>query len=154
MRLQIRIADLETRLTQTLARAAVADRAIASANRLASDAQASVAVVTASDLLIAQLKGQMPASSAAGRAFWSQAHGLVIVVPDLPPPPDGKAYRVWIADGRGSRSAGRLSPNTSATFVHPAPDLGRPVAISVTVDSDSATVPSGSPYLTGTFEGR
>ena len=153
MRLQIRIADLETRLAQTLARASVADRAIASANRLAADAHTSVAVLTAPDVQVARLEGQAPGSKAAGRAFWSQTHGLVVVVPDLPPLPDGRPYHVWIGDGRGSRHIGQLSPS-GATFVQTAPDLERPGAISVTDEPTGAGASPGASYLQGTFERR
>ncbi len=151
MRLQIRIADLETRLAQTLARASVADRAIASANRLAADAQASVAVLTAPDVEVARLTGQASASGAAGRAFWSPTHGLVIVASDLPPLPDGRPYRIWIADGRGVRQMGQLSPDAAVAFVAAASERGRPGTISVTAEPDGAAASPGQPYLEGAF---
>jgi len=69
---------------------------------------------------VARLTGQAAASGAAGRAFWSQTHGLVVVVSDLPPQPDGRPYRIWIADGRGERQIGQLSPDAAVTFVEAA----------------------------------
>ncbi len=157
MRLHVRLANVETRLSQALSRASVADRAMVDARRAASEAQAFLAVVTAPDTIRIELSGQPDAPEARGRALWSRARGMVVTASDLPPLQGGKVYHVWILTARAPTSVGLLTPDASgagsAVFTI-APDIGMPLAVVVTVEPEGgARLPTGPSYLTGTPAG-
>lgn len=153
MRLQIRVADLETRLRQTLVRVSIADRAMADARRVAADAQASVAVLASPDVARVELTGQPAAPGASGRAYWSRARGLVLVASNLPTPPDGKVYQVWIITVHAPNIAGPMTidaTGASTTFFPTASDIGAPAEVVVTMEPrGDVTRPTGPRFLAG-----
>ena len=149
-----RVATLETRLRATTERAEAGERLMADARRTAFDAQAQVAVLAAPDLARIDLAGQPAAPGASARAFWSRSRGLVFTASNLPPPPPGRAYQLWVLTKQPAPiSAGMLTPDAngrvSAIFGTPQ-DLPAPVAMAVTLEPEGgAPAPTGDKYLVG-----
>jgi anti-sigma-K factor RskA len=151
--LQQRVATLEGRLDAAEQRAVLADRTTADARRAVDDAQTSLAVLAAPDLVRIDLAGQGPGSAARGRALWSRNRGMVFTAANLPPPPAGRVYQVWVVTAQAPVSAGLLSPDASggATVYFQTPsDIPAPVAIAVTLEpAGGVPAPTGARYLVG-----
>ena len=148
-----RISSLETDLREAQLRADAGERQVADAQRAASSALSSVAVLTAPDLARVELAGQPVAPNASARAFWSRSHGLVFTGTNLPQLPPGKTYQVWVVTAQAPISAGLLRPDqqggVSGTFATP-PDIPAPVAMAVTIEPDGGVpAPTGDKYLVG-----
>jgi anti-sigma-K factor RskA len=150
-----RVTTLETRLRDTAARAEASERQMADARRTAFDAQSEVAVLAAPDLARIDLAGQPAAPNASARAFWSRSRGLVFTASNLPPPPPGRAYQLWVLTTQPLPiSAGMLRPDAngrvSAIFGTPQ-DLPTPIAMAVTLEPEGGVpAPTGDKYLVGT----
>ena len=150
-----RVATLETRLRATTERAEAGERLMADARRTAFDAQAQVAVLAAPDLARIDLVGQPAAPGASARAFWSRSRGLVFTASNLPSPPPGRAYQLWVLTKQPAPvSAGMLTPDANgrvnARFDTPA-DLPPPIAMAVTLEPEGGVpAPTGDKYLVGT----
>ena len=112
------------------------------------------AVLAAPDLARIDLAGQPAAPGATARAFWSRSRGLVFTASNLPKPPPGRAYQLWVLTAAPAPiSAGMLAPDAdgrvTARFDTP-PDLPRPVAMAVTLEPESGVpAPTGDKYLVG-----
>jgi anti-sigma-K factor RskA len=152
-RLQGRVADLEARLDSAMQQAVSADRAMADARRVALEAQSAMAVLAAPDLARIDLAGQTAAPQARARALWSRARGMVFTVSDLPAPPAGRVYQVWVVTSRAPISAGLLTPDAngrSAVVFATPPDIPAPVAVAVTLEpAGGVPAPTGEKYLVG-----
>jgi anti-sigma-K factor RskA len=150
-----RVTTLEGRLRDTTLRAEAGERQVADARRTAFEAQSAVAVLAAPDLARIDLAGQPAAPSASARAFWSRSRGLVFTASNLPAPPPGRAYQLWVLTAQPAPiSAGMMRPDASgrvnARFDMPA-DLPRPVALAVTLEPEGGVpAPTGEKYLAGT----
>jgi anti-sigma-K factor RskA len=131
--LRSRVADLEARLRSVTA---------------------PLAVLTASDVARIDLAGQPAAPRAAARAFWSRSHGLVLAASNLPAPPPGRTYQLWVLTAQPAPiSAGLLKPDetggVTAVFNTP-PDIPEPLAMAVTDEPDGGVpAPTGQKYLVG-----
>jgi anti-sigma-K factor RskA len=149
-----RVTTLETRLRQATARAEASERQMADVRRTAFEAQSEVAVLAAPDLARIDLAGQPAAPGASARAFWSRSRGLVFTASNLPAPPPGRAYQLWVLTKQPAPiSAGMLTPDAngrvSAIFGTPQ-DLPAPVAMAVTLEPEGgAPAPTGDKYLVG-----
>jgi anti-sigma-K factor RskA len=149
-----RVSTLETRLRETTLRAEASERQTADARRTAFEAQSSVAVLAAPDLARIDLAGQPAAPSAAARAFWSRSRGLVFTASNLPPPPPGRTYQLWVLTAQPAPiSAGVMKPDANgritAMFDTP-PDIPTPVAMAVTLEPEGGVpAPTGDRYLVG-----
>ena len=154
MQLRGRVATLQSRLRDAALRAEAGERQMADVRRTAADAQSSLLVLTAPDLARIDLAGQPAAPTAAARAFWSRARGLVFTASNLPPPPAGRAYQLWVLTSQPAPiSAGMLTLDANggvnARFDTP-PDLPRPVAMAVTLEPEGGVPsPTGDKYLVG-----
>jgi anti-sigma-K factor RskA len=75
-------------------------------------ADLAVAILTSTDLRTIELAGADGAGGAQARAYWSLREGLLIVADQLPPPPEGRTYQVWVIEGSRPApiSAGLLQP--------------------------------------------
>jgi len=150
-----RVTTLETRLRETTARAEARERQMADVRRTAFEAQSEVAVLAAPDLARIDLAGQPAAPGASARAFWSRSRGLVFTASNLPAPPPGRAYQLWVLTKQPAPiSAGMLKPDAngrvSAIFGTPQ-DLPTPVAMAVTLEPEGGVpAPTGDKYLVGT----
>ena len=151
--LQQRVRILEGRLDDTEQRAFLAERATADARRAVDDAQTSLAVLAAPDLVRIDLAGQGPGSAARGRALWSRNRGMVFTATNLPSAPPGRVYQVWVVTAQAPVSAGLLSPDASggATVYFQTPsDIAAPVAVAVTLEpAGGVPAPTGARYLVG-----
>jgi anti-sigma-K factor RskA len=151
VQLRGRVTGLESRLRDAMLRG---DGQLAEARRVALDAQSQVAVLAAPDLARIDLAGQQVAPTATARAFWSRSRGLVFTALNLPPPPPGRAYQLWVLTAQPAPiSAGMLSPDATgrvnARFDTPR-DLPRPVAMAVTLEPEGGMpAPTGDKYLVG-----
>ena len=149
-----RVTGLEARRREATVRAEAGERQVADAQRIAFEAQSVAAVLAAPDLARIDLAGQPAAPGASARAFWSRSRGLVFTASNLPAPPPGRAYQLWVLTARPAPiSAGMLKPDTSgrvnARFETPA-DLPRPVAMAVTLEPEGGVpAPTGDKYLVG-----
>jgi anti-sigma-K factor RskA len=148
-----RIATLESDLREANVRADASQRQVADAQRAASSAQASVAVLTAPDVARVDLAGQPVAPTASARAFWSRSRGMVFTGTNLPQLPPGRTYQLWVVTAQAPISAGLLKPNAqggvSGTFATPA-DIPTPVALAVTIEPEGGVpAPTGEKFLVG-----
>ena len=152
--LRTRVSDLEVRLRQATLRADASEREIANARRTAFNTQLQVAVLAAPDLARIDLAGQPIAPQAFARAFWSRSRGLLFTASNLPAPPAGRTYQLWVlARQPAPISAGLLKPDANgrvnAVFETP-PDLPQPTAMAVTIEPDGGVpAPTGDKYLVG-----
>ena len=149
-----RVTTLEGRLRETTLRAEAGERLVADARRSAFEVQVTVAVLAAPDLARIDLAGQTAAPSASARAFWSRSRGLVFTASNLPPPPPGRVYQLWVLTMQPAPiSAGLMKPDANGrvnvTFDTP-PDLPAPVAMAVTLEPEGGVPsPTGDKYLVG-----
>lgn len=149
-----RVGRLESRLREATLRADASERQVAGARRTAFEAQSAVAVLAAPDLSSIDLAGQPAAPDATARAFWSRSRGLVFTASNLPAPPPGRAYQLWVLTADPAPiSAGMLTRDAdgrvNARFDTP-PDLPRPVAMAVTLEPEGGVPsPTGDKYLVG-----
>jgi anti-sigma-K factor RskA len=148
-----RLSTVETRLRDAEARASAAERDTLQARRVADEAQAALQVLAAPDLTRIDLTGQAPAATATGRAMWSRARGMVFTTTNLPPPPAGRVYQVWVVTAQAPVSAGVIAPDATGratAFFSTPPDIGAPVAIAVTLEpAPGVPAPTGERYLVG-----
>jgi anti-sigma-K factor RskA len=149
-----RISTLEAALFAANERANAGERLVADARRDAGEMRTTLAVLVAPDVARIDLKGQPAAPSASARAFWSRTRGLVFAAANLPAPPPGRVYQLWVLTAQPAPiSAGLMKPDAdgrvSATFSTP-PDLPQPVAMAVTLEPDGGVPsPTGDKYLVG-----
>jgi len=115
--------------------------------------EATTAVLAAPDLARIDLQGQPVAPDARARALWSRSRGLVFTAANLPPPPAGKSYQVWVVTAQAPISAGLLTPDPSGVgtqyYMTPA-DIAPPVAVAVTLEpAGGVPAPTGERFLVG-----
>ena len=154
LQLRGRVTGLESRLREATLRADGSERQVADARRTAFEAQSTVLVLAAPDLASIDLAGQPAAPTATARAFWSRSRGLVFTASNLPAPPKGRAYQLWVLTAQPAPiSAGMLTVDAdgrvNARFDTPS-DLPRPVAMAVTLEPEGGVpAPTGDKYLVG-----
>ena len=149
-----RVTGLEARLRDATLRAEASERQVAEVRRTAFDAQSQVAVLAAPDMARIDLAGQPAAPSASARAFWSRSRGLVFTASNLPAPPPGRAYQLWVLTAQPAPiSAGMLTLDASGrvNVTIPTPrDIPTPVAMAVTLEPEGGVpAPTGDKYLVG-----
>jgi anti-sigma-K factor RskA len=149
-----RVNTLEARLRETTLRADTNERLVADARRSASDAQRTVLVLAAPDLARIDLAGQPVAPRASARAFWSRSRGLVFTASNLPAPPPGRAYQLWVLTSQPAPiSAGMLAIDSSGratAMIETPPDIPKPIAMAVTLEPEGGVPsPTGDKYLVG-----
>jgi len=149
-----RVMTLEARLREATLRADTNERLVADARRSAFETQRTVLVLAAPDLARIDLAGQPAAPQASARAFWSRSRGLLFTASNLPAPPSGRAYQLWVLTAQPAPiSAGMLKVDTNgrATAMIDTPqDLPKPVAMAVTLEPEAGVpAPTGDKYLVG-----
>jgi anti-sigma-K factor RskA len=154
VQLRARVTTLEARLRETTLRADTNERLVADARGSAAEAQRTVLVLAAPDLARIDLAGQPVAPRASARAFWSRSRGLVFTASNLPSPPPGRAYQLWVLTAQPAPiSAGmlKLDANGRATaMIDTPPDLPTPTAMAVTLEPEAGVpAPTGDKYLVG-----
>jgi anti-sigma-K factor RskA len=115
--------------------------------------QSSMAVLAAPDLVRIDLAGQQTAPASSGRALWSRQRGMVFAASNLPAPPAGKVYQVWVVTAQAPISAGLVAPERRGggmTYFYTPPDIAAPTAVAVTLEpAGGVPAPTGEFYLVG-----
>jgi hypothetical protein len=157
LQLRSRIATLEGELHDAILRADASNTQLADVRRTASEAQSSIAVLTAPDTARVELAGQTVAPQASGRVFWSRSRGLVFTASSLPALPAGRTYQLWVVTAQAPVSAGLLKPDAngsvSAVF-NPPGNIPSVTAMAVTIEPEGGVpAPTGAMYLVGPAKG-
>jgi anti-sigma-K factor RskA len=119
-------------------------------------ADLAVSILTAGDMRRIELSAGDASREALGRAYFSPSKGLLIVADQLPEPPSGRVYQVWLIGNRsaGPVSAGLLtSPRTGrGMLIVPAPSgvAGDTVTVAITDEPPGGLPsPTGAKHLIG-----
>jgi anti-sigma-K factor RskA len=153
MRLQQRVEQLTVRLAEAERNLLATRSEVVEARRAVEDAESSVRVLLAPDLVRVDLAGQATAADSRGRAFFSPSTGLVFTASRLPPLPSSRVYQLWLVTATAPVSAGLLTPDdfgaAARTFPPPVAD-GPPVAFAVTLEpAGGVPAPTGDKVLVG-----
>jgi anti-sigma-K factor RskA len=122
----------------------------------AQQADLAVSILTASDMRPIAMAGKENATASVARAYWSPTRGLLIVADQLPTPPPGRVYQVWVIGGGMPVSAGLLGEQGSARgmLIAPPPRGVVPGTVTVAVTDEppgGLPAPSGSIRLAGSL---
>jgi anti-sigma-K factor RskA len=122
----------------------------------AEQADLAVSILTAADMQPIAMSGKENATASTARAYWSPTRGLLIVANDLPMPPPGRIYQVWVIGGGKPFSAGLLGDQGAGRgmLIAPPPGGVAPGAVTVAVTDEppgGLPAPSGSIRLAGSL---
>jgi anti-sigma-K factor RskA len=122
----------------------------------AEQADLAVSILTAGDMQPIAMSGKENATGSTARAYWSPTRGLLIVANDLPLPPPGRIYQVWVIGGGKPFSAGLLGDQGArrGMLIAPPPIGVAPGAVTVAVTDEplgGLPAPSGSIRLAGSL---
>ena len=122
----------------------------------AEQADLAVSILTATDMQPVAMSGKENATGSTARAYWSPTRGLLIVANDLPMPPPGRIYQVWVIGGGTPFSAGLLGEQGvgRGMLIAPPPRGVAPGAVTVAVTDEppgGVPAPSGSIRLAGSL---
>jgi anti-sigma-K factor RskA len=125
-------------------------------DRYAGQADLAVAILTANDMQPVAMSGKEDATASTARAYWSPTRGLLIVANDLPVPPPGRIYQVWVIGGGKPFSAGLLGEQGAGRgmLIAPPPSGVAPGAVTVAVTDEppgGLPAPSGAIRLAGSI---
>ena len=157
LQLHSRITTLEGELRDAILRAEASNTQLADVRRTATEAQSSIAVLTAPDMTRVELAGQTVAPQASGRVFWSRSRGLMFTAANLPALPAGRTYQLWVVTAQAPVSAGLVKPDANGAanvmFIVPA-NIPSATAMAVTIEPDGGVpAPTGAMYLVGPAKG-
>ncbi|MCA1583951.1 MAG: anti-sigma factor [Acidobacteria bacterium] len=151
---QAHVNHVEARLQEASTRTSAAERHAAEAQYAASQAQSVARVLAAPDVRHFGLIGLASSPTAFARALWSPSRGLVLSASNLPAPPSGHVYQVWLLTSQGPISAGLLSLTTTdeGSLIAQAPaGLPTPVGVAISLEAGGgATKPTGPLFLSTT----
>jgi anti-sigma-K factor RskA len=120
-------------------------------------ADLAVSILTAGDMRSMSLARPDASGVSTARAYWSPTRGLLVVADQLPMPPPGRIYQVWlIGSGQQPLSAGLLGAQGTARgmLIAPPPAGLAPGAVTVAVTDEppgGLAAPSGSVRLVGSI---
>jgi len=125
-------------------------------DQYAGQADLAVSILTASDMQPIAMAGRENATASTARAYWSPTRGLLIVADQLPMPPPGRIYQVWVIGGATPVSAGLLGEQGSGRGMLIAPPPtgvpGGTVTVAVTDEPPGGLAsPTGSIRLAGSL---
>jgi len=135
--LRVQIAALRQMATESSEQAATLRDELASARRDWVRLSRTMDVLRAPDVLRVDLKGQVGAPQATGRAYWSRGRGIVFAADRLPVIDATRVFQLWTIKGTTATSAGLLSVdgNGSGAMAVPVPaDAEPPDAFGVTIE--------------------
>jgi len=157
LQLRSRITTLESELRDAILRAEASNTQLAEVRRTASEAQSSIAVLTAPDMARVELAGQKIAPQASARAFWSRSRGLVFTASNLPALPPMRTYQLWVVTTQGPVSAGLLKPDATGSvnaLFNPPGNTPSASAMAVTIEPEGGSAgPTSAMYLVGAAKG-
>jgi hypothetical protein len=108
-------------------------------------------IITGPDTVLVSFK-QAQARVPGGKVFVNPSQGVVLVASNLPPPPAGKLYQMWLLPHRGMAvPAGFVQPAMDETALHirrgPV-DIGGTAAVAVTLENaGGAPQPTSQPLI-------
>jgi anti-sigma-K factor RskA len=119
-------------------------------------ADLAVSILTAGDMRPIGMAGKENATASTARAYWSPTRGLLIVADQLPMPPPGRIYQVWVIGGGKPFSAGLLGQQGAGRgmLIAPPPTGVAPGTVTVAVTDEppgGLPAPSGSIRLAGSL---
>jgi anti-sigma-K factor RskA len=125
-------------------------------DQYAGQADLAVSILTASDMQPVAMSGKENATASTARAYWSPTRGLLIVANDLPVPPPGRIYQVWVIGGGKPFSAGLLGEQGAGRgmLIAPPPSGVAPGSVTVAVTDEppgGLPAPSGAIRLAGSI---
>ena len=99
---------------------------------------------------------ELTGSASGARAYWSATRGLLVAADQLPVPPPGRVYQVWLIGGGAPVSAGMLgTPRTGRGMLIAPPPGGipsGPVTVAVTDEPPGGLpAPTGAKHLVGSI---
>jgi hypothetical protein len=112
-------------------------RAAAEAETRATRAQTMTEVLAASDLVRYNLFGRRALTGLTALVTWSPTRGMVFSGSQLPPPPAGATYQLWLLTRAGAVSGGTFSPEPTGTATLAAP---RPQTVAAPVTGAMVTI--------------
>jgi hypothetical protein len=118
---------------------------LATARRESARAGATLAIVTAPDVVRFELTGKGAAAVAIGRAYWSRGRGLVFSADGLPPAPAGSVYQLWALTPAPVRFGALTVSDTGsvALTARPVPEITKISGFEVTIEATpTATKPA------------
>ena len=116
-----------------------------------------LSILTAGDMRRIELSGAAGPQAPAARAYWSPTRGLLVAADNLPVPPPGRVYQVWlIGSSGGPVSAGLLGSSGGGRGMLIAPPPGGiaagPVTVAVTDEPPGGlSAPTGGKHLIGSL---
>src|SRR5262245_7710040 len=143
------LGDLRGQIARQQEELARQDADMASLREQVRRASETIRLVSAPGVLVVSLQGQGAREGSAARVFWDRsAASWQLYAANLPPPPAGKTYQLWLITGKSKISAGTFDPatGTASGSVSVPPDEGPVLAAAVTDEP-----PGGSPQPTGTI---
>lgn len=116
-------------------------------------------VVGSPRLQIVALGGQKPAPKSRGRVLWSpDDREAVFYAYDLPQPPAGKDYQLWVIEGQTPKSEGVFPVDATGRATHVLPEVPSPGgvgAFAVTLEpAGGVPQPTGEMFLLGAVTQR
>lgn len=120
-------------------------------------ADLALSILTAGDMRSIALARPNATAASTARAYWSPTRGLLVVADQLPMPPPGRIYQVWlIGGGQQPFSAGLLGAQGTARgmLIAPPPAGLAPGAVTVAVTDEppgGRAAPTGSMSLVGSI---
>jgi len=91
---------------------------------------------------VVAMAGAGPNPQAHGRVVWHQAAGGQVLVANLPPAPEGKAYEMWTIAGGKPTPAGMFQADPSGQALHRMPGGTGPVEVFAVTLEPAAGVPA------------
>lgn len=122
--------------------------------RFAGQTDLALAILTAADTREVALSASGAAAPPAARAYWSPTRGLLLVADQLPEPPPGRVYQVWVIADSTPVSAGLLGegPARRGMLIVPPPRAGVTGSVTVAVTDEppgGLAAPTGAIRLAG-----
>ena len=155
--LQIRMSALQIGFEEAAAVLARVEQEVADRRRAADERQAALRVLGATDLARIDLQAEPTAPGARARAFWNRSTGLVFTASDLPAPPEGRAYQLWVLTSGSPVSAGLIHPDERGAVdivIQTPQDLPTPAGMAVTIEpAGGVPAPTGERVLLGLSAG-
>jgi len=121
---------------------------LATLRRQVFQARDAVRMASAPGVRVVELAGQQPMPGASARVFWDPSSDTwQLYAANLPPPPAGKTYQLWLITGTQKISAGTFGEGAaSAGQIRVPADAGTVIAAAITDEPEG-----GSPQPTGSI---
>jgi len=104
---------------------------------------------TAAQILASPNARQVAVSSGGGTLVVAPSGAAALVLPDLGPAPEGKAYEAWVIEGETPRPAGVFDATRGATVVPLTTNVPGGATVAVTVEREGGVdEPTTDPILT------